>query len=55
MEGSKLIGLYMLKVLSSDTETGGTVADSGVELVDVFREVLGEKFLVSGDVFRGES
>lgn len=55
MSGSKLIGSYMLKVLSSHTETSGTVADSGVELVDVFREVLGEKFLVSGRVFGGES
>lgn len=45
----------MFKVLSSDTETSGTVADSGVELVDVFVEVFGEEGLVSGEVFRRES
>jgi len=45
----------VFQVLSSSTETSSTVADSGVELVDVGVQVFGEEALVSAEEFRSKS
>jgi len=45
----------VFQVLSSSTETSSTVADSGVELVDIGVQVFGEEALVSAEEFRSKS
>jgi len=44
----------VFQVLSSSTETSGTIANSGIKLVDISVQVFGKEGLVSAEVFRAE-